>query len=98
MVVTTHQAKTQLSKLIQRALAGEEIIIAKRDKPLVRLQVIEEEKPKRRAGSLKGLIISMGDNFDDEIDDFDDCEIFPEDLPEVAEDPAEYKTKNDGCA
>ena len=38
--VTIHEAKTQLSKLIQMVLAGEEVIIAKRDKPLVKLVMI----------------------------------------------------------
>jgi prevent-host-death family protein len=33
---TIHQAKTHLSKLIRKALAGEEVVIAKRDKPVVR--------------------------------------------------------------
>jgi prevent-host-death family protein len=46
VIVTTHQAKTNLSKLIQRALDGEEIIIARRNQPLVKLTVIEEAKPK----------------------------------------------------
>lgn len=43
MTVTAniHEAKTTLSKLIERALAGEEVIIAKAGKPLVRLQKIE---------------------------------------------------------
>ena len=38
--VTIHQAKTQLSKLIAAAERGEEIIIARRDKPVVRLSII----------------------------------------------------------
>jgi prevent-host-death family protein len=37
--VTVHQAKTHLSKLINKALEGEEVVIAKRDKPVVRLAV-----------------------------------------------------------
>lgn len=50
--VTIHEAKTQLSRLIQKALAGEEVIIANRDKPVVRLTVVTDEKPKRRLGGL----------------------------------------------
>ncbi|RYD36946.1 MAG: type II toxin-antitoxin system Phd/YefM family antitoxin [Verrucomicrobiaceae bacterium] len=69
-VVTIHEAKTHLSKLIQRALAGEEIIIAKRDEPLVRLEVIQEKKPERTIGGLKGIILRMDDSFDDELEDF----------------------------
>lgn len=88
MIVTTHQAKTQLSKLIQRALDGEEIIIARRDKPLVKLTVVEEAKPQRRFGALKHLVLTMGDNFDDELEDF--AEYGPQDLQKVAEDPKSY--------
>lgn len=90
MIVTTHQAKTQLSKLIQRALDGEEIIIARRNQPLVKLQVIEEKKPQRRFGALKDLVLVMGDDFDDELEDF--AEYGPKDLPKVAEDPKPYNT------
>ena len=53
---TVHQAKTQLSKLMAAAERGEEIIIARRDKPAVRLVAVEEAKPARVFGSMKGLI------------------------------------------
>ena len=70
-VVTIHEAKTHLSKLIQRALEGEEIIIAKRDEPLVKLQVLQTKRPIRRIGGCKDLVISMGDNFNEiGLDDF----------------------------
>ena len=68
--VTIHEAKTHLSRLIQRALSGEEIIIARRDEPLVRLQILESANPARRFGGQKALIQSMGDTFDDELADF----------------------------
>jgi prevent-host-death family protein len=51
MAVTAniHEAKTTLSKLIERALAGEEVVIAKAGRPLVRLNPIQaEESPKRK--------------------------------------------------
>ena len=89
MIVTTHQAKTNLSKLIQRALDGEEIIIARRNQPLVKLTVIDEAKPQRRFGALKHLVLTMGDNFDDELDDF--AEYGPAELEKIAEDPTPYK-------
>ena len=54
--VTVHAAKTQLSKLIARAEAGEEVIIARRDKPVVRLVPVEQPKPKRQFGSMKGKV------------------------------------------
>ena len=41
MQVTVHAAKTNLSKLIEAALAGEEVVIAKGDKPVVKLVAIK---------------------------------------------------------
>lgn len=52
--VTIHQAKTQLSKLIARAEAGEEIVIARGKEAVVRLQPIAQARPKRQFGALKG--------------------------------------------
>jgi prevent-host-death family protein len=43
MKVTVHVAKTHLSKLIEAALAGEEVIIAKGDKPVVKLVPVEKQ-------------------------------------------------------
>lgn len=86
-IITIHEAKTHLSKLIQRALDGEEIIIAKRDQPLVRLEVIREEAPKRRFGGLKHLLIRMDDSFDDPLEDFADYGPLPS---KVAETPPPY--------
>jgi len=54
--VTVHVAKTQLSKLIARVEAGEEVIIARRDKPVARLVAIDPVQPKRRFGSMKGKV------------------------------------------
>ena len=52
--VNIHDAKTHLSKLIERALAGEDIIVAKAGKPCVRLVAIKPEpKPSRTPGGLK---------------------------------------------
>ena len=44
MQVTIHAAKTNLSKLIEAALNGEEVVIARGDKPVVRLVPIEKKK------------------------------------------------------
>jgi len=54
-IVTVHQAKTQLSKLIARAEAGEEIVIARGRQPVVKLTPIEKKAPERKFGSMKGL-------------------------------------------
>ncbi len=54
--VTVHAAKTQLSKLIRQVEAGEEVVIARGGKPVVRLVALAAEKPRRQPGVLKGKI------------------------------------------
>jgi antitoxin (DNA-binding transcriptional repressor) of toxin-antitoxin stability system len=54
--VKIHHAKTHLSRLIQKACEGEEIIIARGDQPLVRLQPLREKKGQRKPGSMKGKL------------------------------------------
>ncbi len=54
-VVTIHQAKTNLSRLIEKASEGEEVIIARGSKPVARLVPITV-KGKRQPGSLKGKL------------------------------------------
>jgi prevent-host-death family protein len=54
-IFTVQQAKAQLSQLIERAEAGEETIIARRDKPAVKLARVEARRPRERAaGAWKG--------------------------------------------
>jgi len=59
--ISIHAAKTHLSRLIARAEAGEEIVIARGRKPVVKLVPIEP-KPKRVPGRWKGKI-SIGPEF-----------------------------------
>ncbi len=66
--VTIHEAKTNLSKLIQEALMGEEVIIAKGKHPLINLEVLPGAIQKRRIGGLKDLVINISDNFNDPLD------------------------------
>ena len=56
MKVTIHTAKTTLSQLIERAHAGEEVVIARGDIPVARLVPILEGTPKRRPGTLRGRV------------------------------------------
>ncbi len=70
--VTIHEAKTHLSKLIAQALQGEEIIIAKGNKPVVRLVALPEAKNKRRIGGAKGAVKNIAEDFDAPLDDFRD--------------------------
>ena len=55
-VVKVHQAKTTLSKLIEEALAGEEVVIARGDTPVVHLVPLATQAPRRVFGALKGTL------------------------------------------
>jgi prevent-host-death family protein len=61
---TVHKAKTYLSKLIREAMRGEEVIIACRKEPMVRLVPVRKRPKKRTPGSLKGKIWYSPDAFD----------------------------------
>jgi prevent-host-death family protein len=54
--VNIHEAKTQLSRLIELTQTGQEFIIAKAGKPVARLTPIDRGKPSRRLGLLDGQI------------------------------------------
>lgn len=58
LTVNIHEAKTNLSKLIQMAVDGQPFVIANRGKPMVMVEAYEAPaaEPKRRIGSLKGQI------------------------------------------
>ncbi|MEW6667143.1 MAG: type II toxin-antitoxin system Phd/YefM family antitoxin [Thermodesulfobacteriota bacterium] len=68
--VNIHEAKTQLSRLIQEALEGKEVIIAKGNQPVVRLEVLPEARPQRRMGESKDLVLYMAEDFDAPLEDF----------------------------
>ena len=61
--INIHEAKTQLSALIARAEAGEEIVIARANHPVVRLVRVEPAPVQRRLGEAKGLV-TIGPDFD----------------------------------
>ncbi|WP_166979529.1 type II toxin-antitoxin system Phd/YefM family antitoxin [Paramicrobacterium fandaimingii] len=63
-VVNVHVAKTQLSRLLERAHAGEEIVLAKSGKPYARLVPLDPAAGKRAPGGLAGVV---GDEFFDEL-------------------------------
>jgi prevent-host-death family protein len=58
-----HLAKTNLSSLINRALAGEEVIIARAGEPLVRLVPVHQDTRPRQGGQLNGQVW-IADDFD----------------------------------
>lgn len=53
-VVTIRQAKINLSRLIEKASEGQEIVIMRGSKPVARLMAVGEVKTKRQPGSLRG--------------------------------------------
>lgn len=61
--VNIHEAKTQLSKLVDRAAKGEPFVIAKAGKPLVRVVAVDAPATPRRLGFLAGEIV-VPDDFD----------------------------------
>ncbi len=81
LTVNIFEAKTQLSKLIQKVEQGEDVIIARAGKPVARLTGLAPAKPKIRFGGLKGKIW-IADDFDaplpeEILAEFEDGPIFP---------------------
>jgi prevent-host-death family protein len=54
--VNIHAAKTQLSKLVDEAVAGEEVVIARAGRPVVRLVPVAQRAERRGFGADKGKI------------------------------------------
>jgi prevent-host-death family protein len=74
--INIHAAKTQLSRLVDDAARGEEIVIAKAGKPVARLLALAEARLKRRLGGLAGKV-QIPEDFDaplpdDVLDSFED--------------------------
>lgn len=70
-IANIHEAKSQLSKLIDRALSGEEVIIAKAGTPVVRLVPIRRDDSPRTGGQWKGRV-RIAEDFDFLPDDIAD--------------------------
>jgi len=64
MEVNIHEAKTHLSKLLERVALGEEVIIAKAGKPVAKLVRIESAPKNRILGSARGQFV-VPDDFND---------------------------------
>ncbi len=67
-ITNISEAKAQLSSLIERVTAGEDIIIGKAGKPVARLVRYENNRQQRQPGALKGKI-QIAEGFDDLPDD-----------------------------
>ena len=66
--IPIHRAKTELSKLIEKACAGEEVIISRGSEPVVRLVPVKQPAPERRFGALRGKLV-IDDSFFDPLPD-----------------------------
>jgi prevent-host-death family protein len=64
MEYTVHQAKTNLSRLLEEACSGKEVVISRGKRPVARLVAIGAASRKRIPGSLKGQISYAPDAFD----------------------------------
>jgi len=80
-IVNMHQAKSSLSRLVERALAGEEVVIARNGEPLVRL-VPAPKKPQTRVPRRSK----------DEVSTSPDLESTEEDITELSEGPISPET------
>lgn len=78
--VSMHEAKTHLSRLVNEALAGEEVIIARHHQPLVRLTVVADPPPARSLGGVPGLVLRMENSFDDSLEDWEQ-DLVPKETP-----------------
>ncbi|MBI4293600.1 MAG: type II toxin-antitoxin system Phd/YefM family antitoxin [Betaproteobacteria bacterium] len=66
------EAKTHFSKLVEKAMLGEEVIIAKDNKPVVKLVPLDKPKQPRKPGSGKGQILYIAPDFDATPEGFED--------------------------
>jgi prevent-host-death family protein len=62
--INVHEAKTHLSRLLDRAAAGEEIVVARAGRPVARLVALAPVRRQRVPGRLRGKI-SVTDDFDE---------------------------------
>ncbi len=70
--VNIAEAKAHFSEIIQKAMLGEEIIIAKDHKPIVKIVPLTAPLKQRKPGSGKGQLLFMAENFDAPLDDFEE--------------------------
>jgi prevent-host-death family protein len=71
MMVNVHEAKTHLSRLLERVEASEEIIVARSGKPIARLVPYRPDRAPRQPGRLRGAI-TMAPDFDETPEDLID--------------------------
>jgi prevent-host-death family protein len=59
--INIHQAKTQLSRIVEEVASGQEVIIAKAGRPVAKLVPLKSSEKKRQLGLLKGKLTIRGD-------------------------------------
>ena len=69
-IVNIHQAKTHFSRLVERAAAGEEIVIAKAGRPVAKLVAHSQEQTERAPGGWEGKVV-IHEDFDRLPDDLE---------------------------
>lgn len=69
--VNIAEAKARFSELVKKAMSGQEVIIARDNKPLLRLVRLDDPGKPRRPGSAKGQV-RMAEDFDETPEDFKD--------------------------
>ena len=67
-VINIHEAKTNLSRIVEDVAAGAEVIIAKAGKPMARLVPIEPQPRPKKLGLLKGKV-RVPDDFNEPLDE-----------------------------
>jgi prevent-host-death family protein len=64
VIVNVHDAKTHLSRLLERVRRGEEIVIGKAGRPIARLVPVREESARRNPGGWEGRVV-IAEDFDE---------------------------------
>ncbi len=70
-IYNIHEAKTNLSQLIEKIYHGEDVVIAKAGKPVAKLITYKKAHKKRKPGALKGTIW-IADDFNDESEEINE--------------------------
>ena len=69
--VNIYEAKTHLSRLVDEAMRGEEVVIARANRPLVKLVPLADTLPPRRLGTAAGTV-EIAEDFDAPLPDFEE--------------------------
>ncbi len=67
-----HEAKARISELVQKAMLGEEAVIARDNKPVAKLVAFRPKRPRRKIGPAKDKIVYISPEFDAPLEDFKD--------------------------